>query len=158
MCGWWGHSFGRVSTASVSLGTGAARDDRFLGLYTNPWFERPPLAAAAQVEILPAKVWLRVIILMREKSGIDSDYEAKENDWRFIISPYAMLASQTTDGGGEQLRQSFSDLSSMTNFGFQVIAKVVYKKWVFTADGTYANLGSKSDQGPPGAPVFWAGG
>ena len=49
--------------------------------------------------------------------------------------------------GGEQLRQSFNDLSSMTNFGFQVITNVMYKKWILTADGTYANLGSQSEEG-----------
>jgi len=83
----------------------------------------------------------------QEEAGIESDYEAKEDNWRFIISPYAMLASQATDVGGEQIRQSFNDLSSMTNFGFQLNTVVMYSKWVLTADGTYANLGSKSDDG-----------
>jgi len=83
----------------------------------------------------------------QEPQSIERDYEAKENNWRFLISPYALLASQATDVGGEQIRQSFNDLSSMTNFGFQLNAQVMYKKWILTADGTYANLGSKSEEG-----------
>ena len=35
----------------------------------------------------------------------------KMKDWGFAISPYALLASQSTDVGGEKLRQSFSDLT-----------------------------------------------
>lgn len=85
--------------------------------------------------------------LAQDKTSIESDYEAKDNNWRFIISPYAMLASQATDVGGEQLRQSFNDLSSMTNFGFQLITNVMYRNWILTADGTYANLGSESALG-----------
>jgi hypothetical protein len=49
--------------------------------------------------------------------------------------------------GGEQLRQSFNDLSSMTNVGFQMVANVIYRQWILTVDGTYANLGSKIDEG-----------
>jgi hypothetical protein len=82
-----------------------------------------------------------------ENSGIESDYEAKENNWRVIVSPYALLAGMSTDVGGEKIRTNFNDLSSLTNFGFQLNTNVMYKKWVFTADGTYANLGSSSDQG-----------
>ena len=66
--------------------------------------------------------------LGQEAARIEGDYEAKENNWRFIVSPYALLASQATDVGGQQLRQSFNDLSSMTNFGFQLVTNVMYKK------------------------------
>ncbi len=82
----------------------------------------------------------------QDKAAIENDYEAKDDDWRFIISPYAMLASQATDVGGEQIRQSFNDLSSLTNFGFMLNTVVMFRKWVLTADGTYANLGSQSDE------------
>lgn len=64
------------------------------------------------------------------------------DDWGFIVTPYALLASQSTDVGGEQLRQSFGDLSSLTNAGFQVIAAARYKKYVLSFDGTFATLGS----------------
>ena len=66
----------------------------------------------------------------------------KMNDWGLVITPYALLASQSTDVGGEQLRQSFSDLSSMTNAGFQIVAAARYKRLVLSFDGTFATLGS----------------
>ena len=40
----------------------------------------------------------------QDEAAIENDYEAKDDDWRFIISPYAMLASQATDVGGEHHR------------------------------------------------------
>lgn len=82
-----------------------------------------------------------------EDAGIESDYEAKENNWRVIVSPYALLAGMSTDVGGEKIRSNFNDLSSLTNFGFQLNTNVMYKKWILSADGTYANLGSSADQG-----------
>lgn len=51
------------------------------------------------------------------------------------------MASQATDVGGEKLRQSFNDLASMTNFGFQLNTTARYKKYILSFDGTYANLG-----------------
>ncbi|MCK5855903.1 MAG: hypothetical protein KAG64_00340 [Bacteroidales bacterium] len=67
---------------------------------------------------------------------------AKMNDWGFEITPYALIASQSTDVGGEKLRQSFSDLSSLTNAGFQIIAAARYKRSILSFDGTFATLGS----------------
>jgi hypothetical protein len=81
-----------------------------------------------------------------EQRAIDSDYIGEPGGWRFVITPYALLASQSTDVGGTTLRQSFEDLSSMTNFGFQLAAEVRYEHWVLTFDGTYADLGGKSTQ------------
>jgi len=83
----------------------------------------------------------------QDQKTIEKDYEQKENNWRFIISPYAWLAGQATDVGGEKLRQSFNDLASLTNLGFQLNAQVMYKNWILTADGTYANLGYSSEEG-----------
>jgi hypothetical protein len=85
------------------------------------------------------------IAVADEGSDIAGDYEAEQGGWRFVLSPYAMLASQSTDVGGEQLRQSFDDLSSMTNVGFQMIANVYHRGWILTADGTYANLGATNE-------------
>ncbi len=85
-------------------------------------------------------------IYAQDKMTIDNDYQNSESDWRFIISPYAWLAGQATDAGGAKMRQSFKDLASLTNSGFQLKATVIYKKWLVTADGTYANLGSSVDQ------------
>jgi hypothetical protein len=79
-------------------------------------------------------------------SGIENDYAPKEDGWRFMVSPYALLASQSTDVGGTQLRQSFNDLYSLTNFGFQLVASVMYRNWILTADGTYADLGASDDE------------
>ncbi len=78
---------------------------------------------------------------------IEDDYENPTSDWRFIVSPYAWLAGQATDVGGEKIRQSFNDVSSLANFGFQLNTLVMYKKWIFLADGTYADLGSNTEQG-----------
>ncbi len=72
---------------------------------------------------------------------IEDDYINKADKWRFNISPYAWLASQATDVGGEKLRQSFNDLAFMTNFGFQLNTTARYKKLILSLDGTYANLG-----------------
>ena len=87
-------------------------------------------------------------ISAQDKMSIEDDYENPKSDWRFIISPYAWLAGQATDVGGEQLRQSFNDLVSMTNVGFQLSTTAMYKKIIFTADGTYANLGGNITKGP----------
>ena len=85
--------------------------------------------------------------LAQTDANIEEDYAAKANEWRFIVSPYALLAAQSTDVGGEQLRQSFDDLSSMTNFGFQLAATAMYREWILTADGTFADLGAEQDRG-----------
>jgi len=87
-------------------------------------------------------------ISAQDDMTIEDDYENPKSDWRFIISPYGWLAGQATDVGGEKIRQSFNDLVSMTNFGFQLNATVMYKDFLFTADGTYANLGSNLVEGP----------
>lgn len=66
----------------------------------------------------------------------------KRKDWSFTISPYAWLAGNATDVGGEKLRQSFNDLSSLTNFGFQMESAVRYKRFTAKLDWTYAHLGT----------------
>ncbi len=84
----------------------------------------------------------------QENTPIEDDYDNPSSNWRFIISPYAWLAGQATDVGGEKIRQSFNDVFSLTNAGFQLNTAVMYKKWIFLADGTFANLGSDLEQGP----------
>ena len=80
----------------------------------------------------------------------DSIYQSsdKMKDWGCSITPYALLAAQSTDVNGQALRSSFSDLSSMTNAGFQIIATVRYKRVTFSFDGTFATLGAQMEQGP----------
>ena len=94
----------------------------------------------------PLAVFILVLLVAASSgwgsSGIENDYTPKEDGWRFIVSPYAVLASQSTDVGGAQLRQSFKDVYSLTNFGFQLVASAMYHNWILTADGTYADLGS----------------
>ena len=77
-----------------------------------------------------------------------SESTHKEKDWSFHIAPYALLASQSTDVGGQSIRQSFNDLASLTNGGFQIIGVVSYKKYSLSFDGTFAELGSDFAQGP----------
>jgi hypothetical protein len=77
-----------------------------------------------------------------------SENTNKEKDWSVYVAPYALLASQATDVGGQKIRGSFNDLASMTNAGFQLIAIVSYKKYSLTFDGTYAELGTDFNQGP----------
>ena len=62
-------------------------------------------------------------------------------DWAFSFTPYALLASQSTDVGGEQIRQSFGDLASLTNAGFQFVTSARYKRFGLSVDGTFATLG-----------------
>ena len=42
-----------------------------------------------------------------ESTGIDGDYIGKADGWRFNISPYALLASQSTDVGGQATEAEF---------------------------------------------------
>jgi hypothetical protein len=82
--------------------------------------------------------------LLAQDANTDFETVNERKDWSFSISPYALLASQATDVGGERLRQSFNDLSSMTNFGFQMISTLRYKRYLLSVDGTYARLGSNA--------------
>ena len=66
--------------------------------------------------------------------------DEEDNKWGFHITPYALLAAQSTDVDGEKIRQSFNDLSSITNAGFQLSTGVRYKKFLLSLDGTYADL------------------
>jgi len=74
-----------------------------------------------------------------------SDFQevSERKDWSFAISPYAWLAGNATDVGGEKLRQSFNDLSSLTNFGFQMVTNARYKRFTASLDWTYAHLGTE---------------
>jgi len=77
----------------------------------------------------------------QEKVQADFHKSTEANDWGFSITPYGLLASMSTDVGGESVRQSFNDLASVTNAGFQVISTLRYKKFSLTFDGTFATLG-----------------
>lgn len=72
----------------------------------------------------------------------------KRKDWSFKLAPYAWLAGTATDVGGEKIRQSFNDLTALTNFGFQMVAQARYKKWTLSSNLTYATLGDEVEEGP----------
>ena len=67
--------------------------------------------------------------------------------WSFKLAPYAWLAGTSTDVGSEKIRQSFNDLTSLTNFGFQMVAQARYKKWTLSSNLTYAKLGDQMKEG-----------
>ena len=80
----------------------------------------------------------------------NQNFNEKEDrkDWSFSVTPYALLASQSTNVGGTRLTQSFGELSSITDAGFQVIASLRYKRFGLSMDGTWADLGLDEQQGP----------
>lgn len=82
------------------------------------------------------------ISIAAQDTEADFKKVSERKDWGFSISPYAWLAGQSADVGGEKLRQSFNDLSSLTNFGFQLAAQARYKRFILSFDGTYAILGA----------------
>ncbi len=98
--------------------------------------------ATVQILFLTLQADCQVIPEVKKES------KEKKDDWKFVISPYALLAAQATDVGTNKIRQSFSDLASLTNFGLQLFTSVKYKKWFLNADGTYANLGKEGSSGP----------
>ena len=72
--------------------------------------------------------------------------QKERKPWTFKIAPYAWLAGTSTDVGSEKIRQSFNDLTSLTNFGFQVVMQAKYKKWSLSSNLTYAKLGSQFEE------------
>ncbi|MDT0553918.1 hypothetical protein [Urechidicola vernalis] len=95
---------------------------------------------AKRIALIPV---LFLFIQMTQAQGTSADFVPtdKQKDWGFAIAPYVMFAAQSTDVGGEKIRSSFNDLSSITNSGFQLIGAVRYKKWTALVDGTFAHLG-----------------
>ncbi len=62
-----------------------------------------------------------------------------KEDWGLAITPYAWFAAQASDVDNATLRQSFNDLASITNIGFQARLLARYKWVTFNADWTYAD-------------------
>ena len=100
------------------------------------------------------RLYLLVLLLLfsnlcaQESLTIENDYNNHNSDWRIIISPYLLIPGMATDVGGEKIRQSFNDISSMANFGMKLNTIFMYKKFILTADGTYGNLGASQKVGP----------
>lgn len=96
-------------------------------------------------------ITLLTVLLFMGPTWAQSEPENDHNDqkkWSFAITPYAMLAAQSTDVGGTSLRQSFDDLYSLTNAGFQIILSARYKRFYASFDGTFAELGDSQDDPP----------
>jgi hypothetical protein len=68
-------------------------------------------------------------------------------EWGIAVTPYVLFASQSTDLAGQKLRQSFSDLASLTNAGFQMKTSAYWRRAILTLDWTYANLGAGGERG-----------
>jgi hypothetical protein len=66
------------------------------------------------------------------------------DQWGLALTPCAWFAAQSSDVGGKALRQSFNDLASITNVGFQIRALARWRWVIFTADWTYANQKSET--------------
>jgi len=68
-------------------------------------------------------------------------------DWGLAFTPYAWFAAQSTDVGGQALRQSFNDLASITNVGFQGRMLARWRWLLFAADWTYSEMASGQEIG-----------
>lgn len=66
-------------------------------------------------------------------------------EFGLAITPYAWFAAQSSDVGGQALRQSFNDLASITNFGFQGKLIARWRWMLLTADFTYADQKSQTE-------------
>lgn len=60
--------------------------------------------------------------------------------WSVALTPYAWFAAQSSDVGGESLRQSFNDLASITNLGFQMRLAARWRWLLLAADFTKAEM------------------
>jgi hypothetical protein len=87
------------------------------------------------------------IVLSAQVTSFNFNNE-KQKDWSLSFTPYALLAAQSTDVGGQSIRQSFDDLASITNAGFQFVSTLRYKRLSLSVDGTFATLGTDERQGP----------
>ena len=101
-----------------------------------------------KIALLFSLLFSNTILFSQETASDFTSSKETLKKWRFSITPYALLAAQSTDVGGETIRQNFDDLSSMTNAGFQIITTVRYHRFSFSFDGTFANLGTDMEQGP----------
>ena len=74
-------------------------------------------------------------------------YSSALDEWGLAITPYAWFAANSTDVGGQAIRQSFNDLASLTNIGFQCRLLARWRWMLFLADWTYADMGTEQEIG-----------
>jgi hypothetical protein len=72
---------------------------------------------------------------------------AQIDDWGLAITPYAWFAAQSTDVGGQAIRQSFNDLASITNLCFQSRVLARWRWVLFAADWTYSDMETNQNIG-----------
>lgn len=85
--------------------------------------------------------------LAQDPLEFDETASAAASDWGLALTPYAWFAAQASDVSGRKLRQSFNDLASITNVGFQSRLAARHKWAIFTADWTYARQESETGVG-----------
>jgi hypothetical protein len=73
--------------------------------------------------------------------------ESSTGDWGLALTPYVWFASQSTDVGGQSIRQSFNDLAAITNVGFQARMLARWRWLVLGADWTYSDMSSGQEIG-----------
>ena len=103
----------------------------------------------------PKSKWIFILLcltgltfLRGQVTSMNFEEENSSKEWSFSLTPYALLASQSTNVGGTRITQSFGELSSLTDAGFQLVAKVRYKRFGLSLDGTWATMGTEAEQGP----------
>ena len=67
-----------------------------------------------------------------------------QSDWKLSFTPYALFAAQSSDVGTTNLRQSFNDLASITNMGFQGRMLIQWREYYMSTDWTYAKMSSNT--------------
>jgi hypothetical protein len=72
---------------------------------------------------------------------------ARLGDWGLAVTPYGWFEAQSTDVGTKELSQSFNDLASIVNVGFQSRVVARWRSLVFAGDWTYADLGNTQQVG-----------
>ena len=96
------------------------------------------------------------LLLLSAGNGLAQDpleleegyYSSALDEWGLAITPYAWFAANSTNVGGQAIRQSFNDLASLTNLGFQCRLLARWRWAMFLADWTYADMGTEQEIGP----------
>lgn len=83
-------------------------------------------------------------ILAQDPLELEETKASQFEEWGLALTPYAWFAAQSSDVGGKALRQSFNDLASITNVGFQMRALARWRWVMLTIDWTYANQNSET--------------
>ena len=101
-----------------------------------------------------SSIWFAVLLVAAgvaraQESVVREDAAAASDDerWSLVLTPYAWFAAQSTDVGGESLRQSFNDLASITNFGAQMRLAARWRRLILSVDLTMADMAADQTVG-----------